>query len=33
MEELIAKNPSLAPAPAPPSTSTLTNLAPLLEKK
>jgi len=35
MEELIAKNPSLAPAPAPPppATSTLTNLAPLLEKK
>jgi TolA-binding protein len=33
MEELIAKNPKLAPAPAAPSLSTLTNLAPLLEKK
>jgi outer membrane protein assembly factor BamD (BamD/ComL family) len=33
LEELIAKNPSLAPAPPPPATSTLTNLAPLLEKK
>jgi TolA-binding protein len=33
LEELIAKNPSLAPAPPPTATSTLTNLAPLLEKK
>jgi len=34
LEELIAKNPSLAPAPPPPAaTSTVTNLAPLLEKK
>lgn len=35
MEELIAKNPSLQPAPpAPtPSTATITNLAPLLQKK
>lgn len=33
LEELIAKNPKLEPAPPPPSTSNLTNLAPLLEKK
>src|SRR5262249_18885356 len=33
LEELIAQNPKLAPAPAPPTESTITNLAPLLEKK
>ena len=35
MEELIAKNPQLRPAPPPPSTATttITNLAPLLQKK
>lgn len=33
MEELIAKNPKLAPAPAAPAASSLTNLTPLLEKK
>jgi tetratricopeptide (TPR) repeat protein len=32
LEELLAKYPSLAPAPPPPA-STMTNLAPLLEKK
>lgn len=33
LEELIAKNPKLAPAPPPPALSTMTNLAPLLQKK
>jgi tetratricopeptide (TPR) repeat protein len=33
LEELIAKHPTLAPAPPPPPASTLTNLTPLLEKK
>jgi predicted negative regulator of RcsB-dependent stress response len=33
MEELIAKNPKLAPAPPAPSPSSITNLTPLLEKK
>jgi outer membrane protein assembly factor BamD (BamD/ComL family) len=33
LEELIAKYPKLEPAPPPPSASTITNLAPLLEKK
>ena len=33
MEELIAKNPSLAPAPALPPPSSVTNFAPLLQKK
>jgi TolA-binding protein len=33
LEELIAKYPMLEPAPPPPSSSTITNLAPLLEKK
>jgi tetratricopeptide (TPR) repeat protein len=33
MEELIAKNPKLAPAPAAPTPSSVTNLAPLLQKK
>ena len=33
MEELIAKNPKLAPPPPAPSATTLTNLAPLLQKK
>ena len=33
LEELISKYPMLEPAPPPPSSSILTNLAPLLEKK
>jgi len=33
MEELIAKHPTLAPAPPAPMPSSVTNLAPLLEKK
>jgi tetratricopeptide (TPR) repeat protein len=33
LEELIAKYPTLAPAPPPPPASSMTNLAPLLEKK
>jgi predicted negative regulator of RcsB-dependent stress response len=33
MEELIAKNPKLAPAPPAPMPTGMTNLAPLLEKK
>src|SRR5215469_16379390 len=33
MEELIQKNPQLAPAPPAPSPSMMTNLAPLLQKK
>jgi TolA-binding protein len=33
MEELIAKNPGLAPAPTAPSPASVTNLAPLLQKK
>jgi TolA-binding protein len=33
LEELIAKNPKLAPAPLPPSSVSVTNLTPLLEKK
>jgi TolA-binding protein len=33
LEELIAKYPKLAPAPPPPPASSVTNLAPLLEKK
>lgn len=34
LEELIARNPSLAPAPPPPAAAaTITNLAPLLQKK
>jgi tetratricopeptide (TPR) repeat protein len=33
MEELIQKNPKLAPAPPAPVPSTITNLAPLLQKK
>jgi predicted negative regulator of RcsB-dependent stress response len=33
LEELIAKHPALAPAPPPPPASSVTNLAPLLEKK
>jgi tetratricopeptide (TPR) repeat protein len=33
LEELIAKYPNLAPAPLPPPASSVTNLAPLLEKK
>jgi TolA-binding protein len=33
LEELIAKNPALAPAPPPPAASSTTNLVPLLEKK
>lgn len=33
LEELIAKNPKLAPAPLPPPALSVTNLAPLLEKK
>jgi len=32
LEELIAKNPKLAPPPPPPSASNITNLAPLLQK-
>ncbi|HZR19906.1 MAG TPA: tetratricopeptide repeat protein [Verrucomicrobiae bacterium] len=33
LEELIQKNPKLAPAPPAPSPATVTNLAPLLQKK
>ncbi len=33
MEELIARNPKLAPAPPAPMSASVTNLAPLLEKK
>ena len=33
MEELIQRNPKLAPAPAAPSPTSMTNLAPLLQKK